>query len=113
MDDCVFCQIVKKQASAEVVYEDEKAVAFHDHRPAAPTHFLIIPKKHIDSINSIQTDHEPLIGHLLTVAAHLAQQEGVDKSGYRLIINNGPDAGQAVYHIHLHLLAGHRLKSLG
>jgi histidine triad (HIT) family protein len=113
MEDCVFCQIVKKEEPAEVVYEDEKVIAFNDFRAAAPTHVLIIPKLHIDSINSIQRDHEPLIGHLFTVAAHLAQQEGVDKSGYRLVINNGPDAGQAVFHIHLHLLGGQRLKSLG
>jgi histidine triad (HIT) family protein len=113
MEDCVFCQIAKKEDPAEIVYEDEKVIAFNDLRAAAPTHVLIIPKQHIDSINSIQPDHEPLIGHLFTAAAALAQQEGVHKSGYRLVINNGPDAGQAVFHIHLHLLGGKRLKSLG
>jgi histidine triad (HIT) family protein len=113
MQDCVFCQIVTKESSAEVVYEDGRALAFQDHRPAAPVHLLIIPKQHIASINDIQPDIEPIIGHLFTVAAYLAQQEDVDKTGYRLVINNGPDAGQAVFHIHLHLMGGQRLKSLG
>jgi histidine triad (HIT) family protein len=113
MEDCVFCQIVRKEASAKIVYEDDKALAFNDYRPAAPIHLLIIPRQHIVSINNIESDHESLIGHLFTVAAKLARQEEVDQSGYRLIINNGPDAGQAVFHIHLHLLAGKRLKTLG
>jgi histidine triad (HIT) family protein len=113
MEECVFCQIVRKEASAEIVYEDDRALAFHDNRPAAPIHMLIIPKQHIDSINAMEPEFEPLIGHLFTIAAYLAQQEAVDKSGYRLVINNGPDAGQAVFHIHLHLLAGERLNTLG
>jgi histidine triad (HIT) family protein len=113
MQDCVFCQIVNKEATAEVLYEDGRALAFQDSRPAAPVHILIIPKQHIGSINDIQPDHETLIGHLFSIACYLANQEGVDQSGYRLVINNGPDAGQAVFHIHLHLLGGQRLKSLG
>jgi histidine triad (HIT) family protein len=113
MRDCIFCQIAAKQIESNIVYEDEQVTAFHDVRPAAPTHLLIIPKTHIESINEIAPEHESLLGHLFTVSAYLAEQEGVKNSGYRLIINNGPDAGQAVFHIHMHLLAGQPLKSLG
>jgi histidine triad (HIT) family protein len=108
--DCIFCKIIKGEIPGEIVYRDEQATAFRDINPAAPTHFLIVPQKHIASINDITLDDEALIGHLFTVAKHLAGQEGISTPGYRLIINTGPDAGQAVFHIHLHLLGGNRMR---
>ena len=108
--DCIFCKIIKGEIPGQIVYQDEQAIAFRDIKPAAATHILIIPKKHIASINDITPDDEALIGHLFTVARHLAGEEGISESGYRLIINTGPDAGQAVFHIHLHLLGGDRMR---
>ena len=91
---------------AKLVYEDEHAIAFDDINPQAPTHILIVPKKHIRDIHSITQVERELIGHLFFVAQTLGEKRGLDKSGYRLVINNGRDAGQAVFHIHLHLLSG-------
>ena len=108
--DCIFCKITKGEIAGDSVYQDERATAFRDINPAAPTHILIIPQKHIASINDITLDDEALIGHLFTVARHLAHQEEIHESGYRLIVNTGPDAGQAVFHIHLHLLGGNRMR---
>jgi histidine triad (HIT) family protein len=108
--ECIFCKIIKGEIAGDIVYQDERATAFRDINPAAPTHILIIPQKHIASINDITLDDEALIGHLFTVARHLAYQEGIQESGYRLIMNTGPDAGQAVFHIHLHLLGGNRMR---
>lgn len=108
--DCIFCKIIKGEIPGDIIYQDEQATAFRDINPAAPTHILIIPQKHIGSINDITLDDEALIGHLFTVARQLAGQEGIAESGYRLIINTGLDAGQAVFHIHLHLLGGNRMQ---
>jgi histidine triad (HIT) family protein len=108
--ECIFCKIIKGEIAGDIVYQDERSTAFRDINPAAPTHILIIPQKHIASINDITLDDEALIGHLFTVARHLAYQEGIQESGYRLIMNTGPDAGQAVFHIHLHLLGGNRMR---
>ena len=91
---------------AKLVYEDEHAIAFDDINPQAPTHILIVPKKHIRDIHSITRVERELIGHLFFVAQTLGEKRGLDKSGYRMVINNGRDAGQAVFHIHLHLLSG-------
>jgi histidine triad (HIT) family protein len=110
MKDCTFCKIVTGQAPGEIVYRDDRVTAFRDIRPAAPTHILIVPNEHIASINDLEPEHEPLVGYLFTIARQLAGQEGIANSGYRLIINNGPDAGQAVFHLHLHLLGGHRMR---
>ena len=108
--DCIFCKIITGEIPGEIVYQDEQATAFRDINPAAPTHILIIPQEHIASINDITPDDEGLVGHLFSVARQLAEQEGIQESGYRLIINTGPDAGQAVFHIHLHLLGGKRMR---
>lgn len=108
--DCIFCKIITGEIPGEIVYQDEQATAFRDINPAAPTHILIIPQEHIASINDIKPDDEGLVGHLFSVARQLAEQEGIQESGYRLIINTGPDAGQAVFHIHLHLLGGKRMR---
>lgn len=105
-ENCVFCKIVAGESPGQVVYQDDHATAFHDSRPAVPIHILIVPNKHIASISEMRPEDEPLIGHLFSVAKEIAEKENVSRSGYRLIINNGPDANQTVYHVHLHLLGG-------
>jgi histidine triad (HIT) family protein len=108
-DSCPFCKIVSNEASAEIVYRDEQATAFRDIRPVAPTHILIVPNRHIESVNSLEPEDEQLIGHLFTVARQLAQKEAISEGGYRLITNTGPDGGQSVFHIHVHLIGGQRM----
>jgi len=106
MTDCLFCRIVKGDIPSTNVYRDEQATAFRDIHPAAPTHILIVPNRHIDSVNVLTSDDEQLIGHLFVVAKGLAAQERIDQGGYRLIMNTNAHAGQTVFHIHLHLLGG-------
>lgn len=106
MNDCLFCKIVDKKINADVVYEDDRAVAFRDIKPTAPTHVLVIPRAHITSLNDVLPEHEADVGHLLRVAAQIAEREGIANSGYRTVFNCGPDAGQSVFHIHLHVVGG-------
>ena len=108
--DCIFCKIVAGEIPSTQVYRDESVTAFRDINPAAPVHVLIVPNRHIASVNDLTPEDEPLIGHLFSVAKQIAAEEGISESGYRLIINTGPDAGQVVFHLHLHLLGGHRMK---
>ena len=110
MSDCIFCKIIKGEIPSTNVFRDEQVTAFRDLNPAAPTHILIIPNKHIDSINTFTNADEPLIGHLFTAAKQLAAREGIAEGGYRLIINTNAHAGQTVFHIHLHLLGGEPMK---
>lgn len=110
MTECVFCKIVTGESPSEKLYQDEQVTAFRDIRPAAPVHILVIPNKHIASTNELEPDDEPMMGHLFTVAKQLAEQEGIDRSGYRLIINTGQNGGQVVYHVHLHILGGQRMR---
>jgi histidine triad (HIT) family protein len=110
MFSCIFCQIVTLKSPSQMLYRDEHACAFRDIHPVASTHILIVPVKHIHSVNDLAAEDETLVGHLFTVARQLAQQEGVDQTGYRLIVNTGPHAGQAVYHIHMHLIGGQRMR---
>ncbi len=109
MSDCVFCKIVNNDAKATILYRDEQVTAFRDLHPAAPTHILIVPNKHIESVNHLQPEDEALVGHLFTVAGQLAVQEGIAQNGYRLITNTGTDGGQTVFHLHMHLLGGGRM----
>jgi histidine triad (HIT) family protein len=109
-DSCVFCKIVSKEAKAAIVYSDEQVTAFRDIRPVARTHILIVPNRHIESVNALEIEDEQLMGHLFTVASQLAKQEGIDKGGYRLITNTGIDGGQTVFHLHMHLIGGQRMK---
>ena len=111
--DCIFCKIAKKEIPAEIIYEDNVIMAFRDANPVAPVHILIIPKSHIPSINYLELKDKTLIGELILVAQKIAREQKVDKSGYRLIINMGKDAGQTVDHLHLHLIGGHRLPWAG
>ena len=109
-DSCIFCKIVKKEANAEIVYQDIQATAFRDLHPVAPTHILIVPNKHIESVGIMEAEDEQLIGHLFTVARQLAEEEGVSTGGYRLIINTGADGGQTVFHLHVHLMGGQKMR---
>ncbi|MEJ5287399.1 MAG: Bis(5'-nucleosyl)-tetraphosphatase (asymmetrical) [Candidatus Kapaibacterium sp.] len=108
MGDTIFGKIIRREIPADIVYEDEEVLAFKDIAPQAPIHILIIPKKEIPTANDIQEEDAPLIGKLFIVAKKLAKEFGVDESGYRLVINCNKDAGQAVYHLHLHLLGGRK-----
>jgi histidine triad (HIT) family protein len=109
-DSCIFCKIVSGEAKSTVVYRDDQVTAFRDIHPVAPTHILIVPIKHIESVNTLESEDEPLIGHLFTVARQLANEEGISKGGYRLIANTGVDGGQTVPHLHLHLIGGQRMR---
>ena len=111
--NCTFCKIIRGEIPSDKVYEDDTVTAFKDINPAAPTHVLIVPKDHIPSINDLKPDDENTVGHLFTVAQKLANELGIADSGYRLIINTGPDSGQIVYHLHLHLLGGKKMGPLG
>ncbi len=110
--DCIFCRIIAGTAPADIVYRDEQVIAFLNLYPIAPVHLLIVPVKHIESVNTSEVGDEAVIGHLFTVARLLAVKYGVDQSGYRLIVNTGPDAGQSVFHLHLHLIGGRRISFL-
>jgi len=110
MNGCIFCKIVAGQAPATIVYRDELATAFRDIHPVGPTHVLVVPNRHIVSVNDLTPEDESLVGHLVSIAGQVARQEGVDQSGYRLILNTGPDSGQAVFHLHLHVIGGRRMR---
>jgi len=110
MSDCIFCKIIAGEIPSEKVFEDQQVTAFRDINPVAPTHILIIPNKHIDSINSLTPEDEELVGHMFMSGKALAKEEGIEESGYRLIINVGPDGGQEVYHLHLHLIGGQKMR---
>lgn len=110
MSDCIFCQIIAGERPGQIVYRDEQVSAFHDVHPAAPVHLLIVPNRHITSVNDLTETDEALMGHLFSVARELARQMSVAESGYRLIVNTGPQGGQTVFHLHMHLLGGHRMR---
>jgi len=107
--NCLFCKIVAGEIPAAKIFEDERAVVFRDINPQAPTHALVIPRKHVASLNEASEEDEALLGHLLLVAARVARDEGLAGSGYRTVINTGAEAGQTVFHIHVHLVGGRRL----
>jgi histidine triad (HIT) family protein len=106
MSSCIFCQIANHQSSAKIVYEDNTVMAFQDIDPKAPTHLLIIPRKHISSLNNLADEDVQLAGKMLLIAKQVATELNLDKSGYRLVLNTGREGGQAVYHLHMHLLGG-------
>ncbi len=113
MSDCIFCKIIKGEIPGTNVYQDEHVTAFRDINPAAPTHILIVPNKHIESVNFIIPDDEALIGKLFAVAKQLAEKEEISENGYRLVVNTGAEAGQTVFHLHMHLLGGRPMRALG
>lgn len=106
MTPCLFCDIVAGKIPSKKVFEDEDLYVFADIQPQAPTHLLIVPKKHIASLNDLQSGDAELVGKMVLLATHLAESQGVAESGYRVVLNCNRDAGQAVFHIHLHLLGG-------
>ncbi len=106
---CLFCKIVAKEIPATIVLENEHALAFRDIRPVAPTHVLVIPKKHVVSITEATDADGTMLGQLLLLARDVAKKEGLDQTGYRLVTNNGESAGQSVFHVHVHVLGGRGL----
>lgn len=110
VNSCIFCRIVKREAQSTILYQDGQVTAFHDTHPVAPTHILIIPNKHIESLNELMDEDKSLIGHMFVVARQIAADEGIHAGGYRIIVNTGPDGGQTVFHLHLHLIGGQRMR---
>ncbi|MGM0614000.1 MAG: histidine triad nucleotide-binding protein [Pseudomonadota bacterium] len=104
--DCLFCKIIKREIPADIVYEDDEVLAFNDINPQAPTHILIIPKKHIATLNDIEEADLAIIGRLQYTAAKLAKERGFAEDGYRVVMNCNEMGGQTVYHIHMHLMGG-------
>lgn len=113
MEDCIFCRIAKGEVKSKVIYQDEQVIAFPDINPKAPVHILVVPRKHIDCVSDLADNEEPLMGHLVNVANRLARENGISTSGYRLVINCGPEGGQIVPHLHVHLLGGRQMGKLG
>ena len=109
MTDTIFSKIIKREIPADILYEDDDVLAFRDVSPKAPTHFLVIPKLEIPTINDIQPNQAALIGKMVLTAQQLAKQEGIAEKGYRLVMNCNEDGGQTVFHIHLHVLGGRGL----
>jgi len=106
---CLFCKIANKEIQSKVVLENDHAISFHDVNPVAPTHVLVIPKKHIASIHEATDADTSLLGELLQMARNVATTLGLQQNGYRLVVNTGKDAGQSVFHIHVHVIAGRTL----
>ena len=105
----IFSKIINGEIAADIVYQDEEVTAFRDISPQAPVHVLLVPNKEIPTVNDLTTEDEPLIGHMIAVAKQIAKQEGVAENGYRLLINCNRDAGQEVFHLHMHLFGGRPL----
>lgn len=110
MAGCLFCKIAAREKPATVLYEDDQCVAFRDINPKAPVHALVIPRKHVASLNQAAPEDERLLGHLLVVAAQVARAAGVDGSGYRTVINTNADSGQTEFHVHVHVLGGRQFR---
>jgi histidine triad (HIT) family protein len=115
VENCLFCKIAKKQIPSTIVYEDEELLAFKDINPAAPVHLLLIPKIHIDTLSDCNAGHAPLLGRMLALAPRLAEEhgcavsydeDGVPAGGYKTVVNTGPNGGQEIYHLHLHVMGG-------
>jgi histidine triad (HIT) family protein len=108
--DCIFCKIAAGDVDADVVHSSDRIVAFRDTNPQAPTHILLIPKDHVPSMRELGEKHDGMLAELFASAAHLARAEDIDESGWRLVANVGPDAGQSVDHLHFHLLGGRSMR---
>ena len=108
-EDCVFCQIADKNIASEMIFEDEDLVVFHDINPQAPSHILIVPRKHMANLSSVSDEDAALLGKMLTVARNIARENHFGEKGYRIALNEGKDGGQTIFHLHMHLLAGRRL----
>jgi histidine triad (HIT) family protein len=106
MSDCLFCKIIQRKIPSIIVYEDDRIIGFNDIAPQAPTHVLIVPKRHIPTLNDVGAEDEQLVGELVRRAAAIARERGFSETGYRTLFNTNRGAGQTVFHIHLHLLGG-------
>jgi histidine triad (HIT) family protein len=104
--DCLFCRIVAGEIPSELIYQDERSIAFRDINPQAPVHVLVVPREHMESLDEATQKDEAMLGHLLRVAARVANEQGLSESGYRTVINTGAGAGQSVFHLHVHVLGG-------
>jgi len=104
--NCLFCRIISREIPGSIVYEDDHVIAFNDINPQAPTHVLIVPKRHIESLNTLEPDDDQLIGELVRRAAAIAKDRGISEKGYRTVFNTNREAGQTVFHVHLHLIGG-------
>jgi len=109
MDDCIFCKMANGEIRPDVVYEDDQVLAFRDLNPQAPTHVLVIPRRHIGTLNELGPSDAELVGRLFLAAREVAQAEGIAERGYRTLINCNAEAGQSVFHVHLHVLGGRRM----
>ena len=109
MSDCLFCRIAKKDIPASIVYEDDRVLAFNDINPQGPTHVLIVPKRHIATLNDLTPDDDQIVGEVVRRASAIAQERGISAGGFRTVFNTNRDAGQTVFHIHLHLVGGRSL----
>lgn len=110
METCLFCRIATRELPGKIVYEDDQSVAFEDIHPKAPVHILIVPRRHLPTLLDAGQDDDRLLGHLLLVANQIARQKGIAERGFRLVLNCNSEGGQAVYHLHLHLLGGRVLR---
>ena len=108
-NNCLFCKMIEGEVPAQLVHQDERCIVIRDINPQAPTHLLVIPREHLESLNDASQKDEGLLGHLLRIAARVANQEGQSESGYRAVINTGAGAGQSVFHLHVHVLGGRAL----
>src|SRR5215470_12675159 len=106
MPECLFCKIVNREINATIVYEDDRVVAFNDINPQGPTHVLVVPRRHIETLNDLTPEDDQLVGEVIRRAAAIAEQRGIAAGGYRTVFNTNREAGQTVFHIHLHLLGG-------
>ncbi len=111
--DCIFCRIVAGEIPATRLFEDDHVLAFADIHPSAPVHFLVIPKQHIPTLDDVTEAHEPVLGHMLRVASALAKEQGIGDTGYRQVINCREQAGQVVFHLHLHVIGGREMGKMG
>lgn len=109
MENCIFCKIVNKELSSEILYEDEYSLAFRDINPQAPVHILVIPKKHIRSLVEMDENDKGIIGHLIYTAKDLATRLGISNKGFRMIVNSGLESGQSVWHLHFHVMGGRKM----
>lgn len=110
MSECIFCSIIEGRVEGEILHRDDLVTAFHDINPVAPVHLLIVPNKHVASVNELTAEDELTAGRMLSVAQKLAEQENVREDGFRLIINTGEHGGQDVHHLHMHLIGGQRMR---
>ncbi len=110
MSECLFCKIIDKEISSQVVYENEAALIFKDNDPAAPTHWLVVPKQHIDNVGDPRLVDGTLLQSLFTAIQHISKAEGLTENGFRIVVNYGQDAGETVHHLHFHLIAGRKLE---